>query len=168
MEFNYEALNKQGLPVSGKVNAENQAEAQERLREAGVVVTKIEQVRTNTKKKKGKKVPLSDMSLFSRQLAAMLDQELATFTADQCAQYYDEIMIFSESTYDENLLAMGFVNLDSPATINIYASSFENKDIITAAIEDYNNDVDELKKISYTDYLGIMMSSITIIINAIT
>lgn len=73
MEFNYEALNKQGLPVSGKVNAENQAEAQERLREAGVVVTKIEQVRTNTKKKKGKKVPLSDMSLFSRQLAAMLD-----------------------------------------------------------------------------------------------
>lgn len=73
MEFTYEALNKQGQPVTGKVNAENQSEATERLREAGVIVTKIEQVRTGAKKKKGKKVPLADMSMFSRQLAAMLD-----------------------------------------------------------------------------------------------
>lgn len=102
------------------------------------------------------------------QLAAMLDQELAVFTTEQCALYYDEIMVFSESTYEQNLLSMGFVDLDSPATINIYASSFENKDVITAAIEEYNKDVDELKQIKYTDYLGIMMSSITTIINAIT
>lgn len=103
-----------------------------------------------------------------QQLATMLDQELTVFTVEQCALYYDEIMIFSESTYDQNLLDMGFVDLDSPATINIYASSFENKDIITAAIEEYNNDVEELKQIKYTDYLGIMMSSMTTIINAIT
>ena len=63
---------------------------------------------------------------------------------------------------------MGYVLLDSPATINIFASSFENKDVITAAIEKYNDDVEELKQIKYTDYLGIMMSSITTIINAIT
>ncbi len=73
MEFNYEALNKQGQPVSGKVTAESTAEAHERLREAGVVVTKLDQIKTDTKKKKGKKVPLSDMSMFSRQFAAMLD-----------------------------------------------------------------------------------------------
>lgn len=103
-----------------------------------------------------------------QQLATMLDQELTIFTVEQCALYYDEIMIFSESTYDQNLLDMGFVDLDSPATINIYASSFENKDVITAAIEEYNNDVEELKQIKYTDYLGIMMSSMTTIINAIT
>ena len=103
-----------------------------------------------------------------QQLATMLDQELTVFTVEQCALYYDEIMIFSESTYDQNLLDMGFVDLDSPATINIYASSFENKDVITAAIEEYNNDVEELKQIKYTDYLGIMMSSMTTIINAIT
>jgi putative ABC transport system permease protein len=77
-------------------------------------------------------------------------------------------MKFSENSYDQNLLNMGYVMLDSPATINIYASSFENKDIITDAIKDYNDDVEELKRIKYTDYLGIMMSSITTIINAIT
>lgn len=102
------------------------------------------------------------------QMAQMLDNELPLFTVEQTALYYDEIMFFSESTYEKNLLDMGYVDLESPATINIYASSFENKDIITAAIEDYNKDVEELKQIKYTDYLGIMMSSITTIINAIT
>lgn len=92
MEFTYEALNKQGQPVTGKVSAENQAEATERLREAGVIVTKIDVVRTATKKKKGKKVPLSDMSMFSRQLAAMLDagipitQALTTLAAQTTHQ----------------------------------------------------------------------------------
>ena len=92
MEFTYEALNKQGQPVTGKVSAENQAEATERLREAGVIVTRIDVVRTATKKKKGKKVPLADMSMFSRQLAAMLDagipitQALTTLAAQTTHQ----------------------------------------------------------------------------------
>lgn len=73
MDFTYEALNKQGQPVTGKVTAENMAEANEKLRGAGVIVTKIDPVKDTTKKKKGKKVPLADMSMFSRQLAAMLE-----------------------------------------------------------------------------------------------
>lgn len=73
MEFTYEALNKQGQPVTGKVTAENMAEANEKLRGAGVIVTKVEPVKEGTKKKRGKKVPLADMSMFSRQFAAMLD-----------------------------------------------------------------------------------------------
>ena len=104
----------------------------------------------------------------TQQLAGALAMALPNYTTEQCAVYYDEIMVFSENTYEENLLAMGYVDLDSPATINIYASSFENKDVITNAIKDYNDDVEELKQIKYTDYLGIMMSSITTIINAIT
>ncbi len=103
-----------------------------------------------------------------QQLLFALDTALPTYTTEQCAKYYDEIMKFSESSYEQNLLHMGYVSLDSPATINIYASSFENKDVITNAIEDYNNNVEALKEIKYTDYLGIMMSSITTIINAIT
>ena len=106
---------------------------------------------------------------------AMLDAALADgmpgvtpYTAEQCALYYDEISEFSKSTYEENLILIGSLDLDSPAAINIYASSFENKDIIVAAIADYNDSVDESKKIAYTDFLGIMMSSITTIINAIT
>ena len=102
------------------------------------------------------------------QLAAALDMALPNYTTEQCALYYDEIMEFSESTYEQNLLDMGYVDLDSPAKMNIFASTFENKDIITDAIENYNSGVEELKQIKYTDYLGIMMSSITTIINAIT
>lgn len=102
------------------------------------------------------------------QLAGALDMAMKGYTSEACAKYYDEIMVFSESSYEENLIAMGHLDLDSPSTINIYASSFENKDIIVEAIDDYNKDVEELKRIKYTDFLGIMMSSITTIINAIT
>ncbi|MBE6671651.1 MAG: ABC transporter ATP-binding protein/permease [Ruminococcaceae bacterium] len=101
-------------------------------------------------------------------LAMSLDNALPTYTAEMCALYYDEIMEFSDSTYEDNLLMMGYVDLESPAAINLYASSFENKDIITEAIANYNKDVDELKQIKYTDYFGIMMASITTIIDAIT
>ena len=104
----------------------------------------------------------------NEQLAAALDYALPNYTEAQAAIYYDEIMEFSEVSYEENLIKMGYVNPEYPATINIYASSFENKDIITDAIAEYNEGVDELKQIKYTDYLGIMMSSITTIINAIT
>ena len=102
------------------------------------------------------------------ELAAALDAALPGYTTEQCALYYDEIMEFSDSSYEENLQIMGHVDLDSPASINIYASSFENKDVITDAIDEYNANVEELKQIKYTDYLGLMMSSITTIINAIS
>lgn len=102
------------------------------------------------------------------QLVAALDMAIPTYTTEQAALYYDEIMVFSDSTYEDNLKKMGYVDLEYPATINIYASSFENKDVIVEAIDEYNSSVEELKQIKYTDYLGIMMSSITTIINAIT
>ena len=101
-------------------------------------------------------------------LAGMLTNESATYTETDMARYYDEVTVFSESSYEENLELFGMVDLGSPKTINLYASSFENKDIIVDAIAAYNDSVDEAKKIAYTDYLGIMMSSITVIINAIT
>ena len=108
--------------------------------------------------------------------AAALDAALADeampgvtlYTAKQCALYYDEISEFSKSTYEDNLVTIGALDLDSPSAINLYASSFENKDIIVDTIARYNDSVDESKKIAYTDFLGIMMSSITTIINAIT
>ena len=102
------------------------------------------------------------------QLLTDFNLMLETATPDTLASLYDSLIQFSESTYEDNLVTMGQIDLSMPSTINIYATSFENKDIITAAIEDYNKGVDELKKIKYTDYLGIMMSSITIIIDAIT
>ena len=101
-------------------------------------------------------------------LATMLMNAADEFTTDDCALYYDEITVFSQSTYEQNLSKIGCVDLDDPATINLYTSSFEYKDLIIDEIEKYNNSVDKTHKIAYTDYLGLMMSSITTVINAIT
>lgn len=82
--------------------------------------------------------------------------------------YYDEVMEFSEATYKENLATIGYADIDSPSGINIFASSFKDKDVIIAAIDSYNVGKEEVDQIKYTDYMGIMMSSITTIIDAIT
>ncbi len=104
----------------------------------------------------------------AQQLAGALQMALPTYTTEQCAVYYGEILEFSETTYEQNLRSLSDVDLEDPATINLYASSFENKDVLEEVIADYNESVEELKQIRYTDYVGIMMSSITTIINAIT
>ncbi|MBQ9981322.1 MAG: ABC transporter ATP-binding protein/permease [Oscillospiraceae bacterium] len=96
------------------------------------------------------------------------DAEMASYTAEQYNKYYEEILEFSDSTYEENLRDLGYIDLDDPSTINIFASTFENKDVIEEFIADYNKDVEELQQITYTDYIGLMMSSVTSIINAIT
>ncbi len=103
-----------------------------------------------------------------QQLLMELDGLLANTSSEMFGQYYDELMIFSESTLEDNLRDLGCVDLDSPATINLYATSFANKDIIEEAIVNYNNSVDEMQKIEYTDYIGLLLSSVTTIINAIT
>ena len=90
------------------------------------------------------------------------------YTPDQWAEYYEVVMDFSESTCEDNLAAMGSIDLDSPAAINLYAASFNSKDTIEEVIAAYNAARDELHQISYTDYVGLLMSTVTSIINAIT
>ena len=107
-------------------------------------------------------------AMTQEQLVGALQMALPGYTTEQCVVYYDEILEFSQSSYEENLRSLSDVDLDDPATINLYASSFENKDLVEEVIADYNETVEELKQIHYTDYVGIMMSSITTIINAIT
>lgn len=102
------------------------------------------------------------------ELLKALNQLLPTLTAEQCANYYDELMQFSDSTYEDNLKALGDIDLDDPASINLYAATFEDKDVIEDAIADYNEGKDEMSQIQYTDYVGLMMSSVTKIINTIT
>ena len=74
----------------------------------------------------------------------------------------------SDATYDGNLSIMGVSDLSRPSVINIYPKDFEAKDTIADIIDKYNENADETDKITYTDYIGIMMSSITTIINAIS
>lgn len=102
------------------------------------------------------------------QLVMALQMEMEQYTTEQCAEFYDKIVEFSKATYEGNLEILGHLDLEDPATMNFYASTFENKDVIEEAIADYNKTVDEIQQITYTDYVGIMMSSITTVIDAIT
>ncbi len=106
--------------------------------------------------------------LSDAQKKAGLDAMMDSMTDAQYSYYYEEIIEFSSSDFDTNLRSMGYLDLDEPSSINLYASSFENKDVIEDAIKDYNEGKDEMKQIKYTDYIGILMSGITTIINAIT
>jgi len=74
----------------------------------------------------------------------------------------------SDATLDENLKKLGVSSVDSPSSIYIYPKDFEAKEKITDIIDAYNASVEEEDVIRYTDYVGLMMSSVTTIINAIT
>ena len=111
---------------------------------------------------------LSVMS--EEQLVGALDMTLSMAAEEDIAGYYDSFMppTVSESTYDQILSTLGVVSVDSPSAINIYTATFEAKDMVAEAIARYNSGAKEADKISYTDYVGIMMSSITTIINVIS
>ncbi len=78
----------------------------------------------------------------------------------------------SRLTYDNNLSTLGYADLDDPISISIYPKDFEAKERVLDRIDGYNERVkaagDEDKAISYTDYMGIIMSSVTDIVNMIS
>ena len=107
-------------------------------------------------------------TLTPEQMLAGLDAMMKDMKASDAAYFYDEIVEFSNATYEDNLRKMGYIDLAEPSMVSLYSKSFEKKDAIEDAIKDYNEGKDELAQIKYTDYIGLMMSSITTIINAIT
>lgn len=74
----------------------------------------------------------------------------------------------SGRTMDNVLSLMGVADKDTPASISIYPTSFNNKAYVIDVINQYNRDMPDEQKISYTDYMGVLMDSVSIIINAIT
>ena len=74
----------------------------------------------------------------------------------------------SSATYDGNLLKMGVSDLEKPSSINIYPKDFESKDAIADIITRFNEGKAEEDQVIYTDVVGLMMSSVTTIINAIS
>lgn len=106
---------------------------------------------------------LSDASLAS-------DFEVLSLEDDDYEWLYENAMpaVYSTSSYKDNLRALGYVDLDNPSTINIYASTFEDKDAIADAIDVYNDSVSEDDKIEYTDIVALLMSSISSVINVIS
>ena len=83
---------------------------------------------------------------------------------------YGELMpeTFSSSSYDKNLRTLGYVDLNSPSGVNIYVSTFAAKDAVAEVIDEYNSTVAAEDQISYTDYVALIMSSVTTIINVIS
>ena len=101
-----------------------------------------------------------------QQLAAQLDNYLKNPDEKQMLTIYDNYI--SSGTYDDNMSAFGVVSLDAPSSISLYCDTFENKDFVADCITHYNETVGENDKIIYTDFVGLLMSSITIIINVIS
>ncbi len=73
-----------------------------------------------------------------------------------------------KTTYDENLVKLGVANLDDPSAILLYPVDFESKESIEDLIKDYNDGKSDEEQISYTDLVGILMSSVSTIINMIS
>ena len=92
-------------------------------------------------------------------------------TDEQFVYLYDHYMppTKSSSTYEDNLKRLGYTRLESPSAISIYATTFAQKDQIAGLIQDYNDGVSsEDDEITYTDYVALLMSSITGIISGIS
>lgn len=103
------------------------------------------------------------------QLSATLDRYVlgsGDTENERLLSIYDTYI--SSGSYDDNMTAFGYVSPDAPAGINIYVDSFEDKEAITDCIDDYNKTVAEEDQISYTDYVGLLMSSVTTIVNVIS
>ncbi len=103
-------------------------------------------------------------------LAAGLDKALPSLDEATAAALYDEFAprAVSDSTYENNLKLLGYVDPESPSAISIYAATFADKEALDQLIEDYNASVSEEDQLSYTDYIALMMSSVSTIINAIS
>ncbi len=80
--------------------------------------------------------------------------------------------VVSDGSYDSNLLTLGACSLDDPNSISLYAASFEDKEALTDALDAYNDKMTEAGKdgqvIHYTDYVGLLMSSVTDIVNIVS
>ena len=100
------------------------------------------------------------------ELIAMLDQLMRQLDEKTLLSMYDAYV--SPGTLKDNLSNFGVVSRDAPASISIYVDSFEDKDGVAAAIEAYNRGESEENRVTYTDYVGLLMSTVTTIVNVIT
>jgi len=113
----------------------------------------------------------ASMKLDEEDLQKVISFEL---TQDQLTEFISSYMNVSKTyySYDDNLWEMGYRNLDEPYAIKFYFSDFESKDQFKEIVDEYNTMKIEQglenEKITYIDVTGILMSSITTIIDAIS
>ena len=97
---------------------------------------------------------------------------MSAMTDEQIIAMFSQYIPTTSATYEGNLKLLGQVDLDSPKTISIYAKTFADKDEISALIEAYNKEAEESGHdeltIKYTDYVKLLMSSFTTVIDVIS
>ena len=97
---------------------------------------------------------------------------LATLSTEELAEIMETYSNNANASYDGNLELLGAVDLNKPSSISIYPKDFDAKDVITQEIDNYNQkqreDGKEENVINYTDMIGIMMSSVSQIIDTIS
>ena len=97
---------------------------------------------------------------------------ISKMSTEEIAKVMDTYTKNQNASYENNLKTLGAIDLDKPSSILIYPKTFESKELIAKAIEDYNkkqrDDGKEENTITYTDLVGAMMSSITNIIDAVS
>lgn len=110
---------------------------------------------------------LSDLASNDKYFAEQLDNWLdSSPDTDMLLTIYDQYI--TESSYEQNLKDFGFIDINRPSSVSLYADNFENKDMLAQCITDYNNSVEKEKTIKYTDYAAMLTSSLTSIINGIS
>ncbi len=118
------------------------------------------------------KAPSQSENGKNKKLALALDTAIANnvYTDAQLVSFFDEYVPHeAPTTLEENYELFGAHDKSSPDYISIYPISFEDKEFIADIIEQYNSEqTEENDKISYTDYVGLIMSSVTSIIDAIS
>lgn len=106
------------------------------------------------------------MAMGEQGMANMLDMYMTSADEATLISIYDKYI--SPGSYDENMTAFGVVSRDAPSSINIYTDSFEAKDAVSSCINKYNESATTENQITYTDYVALLMSSITTIIDVIS
>ena len=109
----------------------------------------------------------------STDIGSLIDPDVYNELSNEELVYYiNNLQENALATYEDNLLKMGAVELDNPAKISIYPKNFDSKEKISEMIEEYNqekinNNKEELV-ISYNDVVGMMLSSVTTIVNVVS
>lgn len=114
------------------------------------------------------------MATLSPEESAQMQAMTSGMSDDQILQLFSASLKArtTDATLDSNKSKLGITDLDTPSQIDIYATDFDSKEKVQNIIKDYNklqqDDGKEENVINYTDYVGIMMSSVSTIINAIS
>ena len=135
----------------------------------------MEQVGTNLQKSMGNAMTslMGNMQdIFSIDPDAFAKAIQVNMSEDDLQELMTSLMTTGTVSYESNLNKMGYADEDDPQTISIYPIDFDSKQVVDQIIEDYNDDMknsgQDDKVISYTDMVGMMMSSVTSIVNMIS